>query len=343
MIGKCGHNCGLCPWSRIRQKQVPPDEWDTFFEDVKKYVGYSVTKNPCHGCQTPDDKLARDVGVHNFVRGCLARKCAQHNEVKNCASCSGYPCHQIELMNGETTRESVAARIGEEVPDSAYEAYIKVYQGMAQLDPIREGLSPDDIVQMKTVESKTPKIVDFPDQVRLDKKQREAFRALHKMLATIARSHLGLTDIGTFAASERLKKRRKAVQRFLWVIGLHGTMREEEEDLFLDSLRYSELKKSTKELPSSESGIKGLLELLKPHGIRGEIMPLVENWKTPTGYLRDTVGNKPGWQIRIWFIKEAGRFEGLTALGDFAARLADEHGRQAFRKFGEANMSVLVH
>jgi hypothetical protein len=342
MIGKCGHNCALCPWSRIRQDKLQPGEWDAFSEEAKKYVGYSVTRNPCHGCQTPDEKLSKDVGVHNFVRGCMARKCAQHNEVKNCAYCSAYPCHQIEIMNDEITRESVAKRIGEEVPDVAYEAYIKVFQGMAQLDPTRAGLSPADIVKMKSVESKTPKVVDFPDEVDVEVEQTEAFRVLHNMLARIARSPLGLRDIETYAVSERLKKRRKAIQRFLWVIGSHGTLREEEEDLFLDSLRYSGLKKSAKELPSSESAINGHLAMLNPHGIRGEIMPLVDNWKTPTGYLRDKVGNKPGWLIRVWLVKAAGGFEGLKALVDYATRLADEHGRQAFRKFGEADMSVIV-
>ncbi|UCE09923.1 MAG: DUF3795 domain-containing protein [Candidatus Thorarchaeota archaeon] len=341
MIGKCGHNCSLCPWSRTRHERLQPGEWDSFFEEVKKYVGYSVTKNPCHGCQTPDNKLSRDVGVHNFVRGCPARKCAQLNQVRNCAYCSEYPCHEIEIMNEEITRESVAARIGEEVPDCAYQAYIEIFQGMAQLDPIRETLALEEIVQARFVERKTPKTVGFPGGVSIGKNRMVAFRTLHKMLTGIARSSFGLKDIETYAVGERLKKRRKSVQRFLWIVGRYGTIREEESDLLLNSLLYSELKKTAKELPSSESGIIGLLKIVKRHGVRGEIIPLIDNWKTPTGYLRDRAGNKPGWQIRVWLTKAAGDFEGLKALNDYAKLLTDEYGRRAFGRFCEANMSVI--
>ena len=81
VISKCGNLCSSCPWGIWIRKNQTDEEWDTYAADVKKYLGFSPAKNPCHGCQTPNEKLSKDVGVHNFLRGCSARKCAFHNEI----------------------------------------------------------------------------------------------------------------------------------------------------------------------------------------------------------------------------------------------------------------------
>ncbi|MFW9811679.1 MAG: hypothetical protein ACFFF9_04420 [Candidatus Thorarchaeota archaeon] len=74
VISKCGNICSSCPWRVWSRRGFTEEKWGSFFQDVKKYVGFSPPKNPCHGCQTPNEKLSKDVGVHNFLRGCSAQK-----------------------------------------------------------------------------------------------------------------------------------------------------------------------------------------------------------------------------------------------------------------------------
>lgn len=148
-ISKCGNFCGTCPWGCYQRARISEEGWESYRDDAKKYVGFTPTAKPCMSCQTPNEKLAKDVGVHNFVRGCLARECATNNEIQNCAYCSRYPCDWIVAHIGEITRETVSERLGESVPDEAYERFIEPFQGKAHLDVIRAGLGSDDMLKRR--------------------------------------------------------------------------------------------------------------------------------------------------------------------------------------------------
>ena len=181
VISKCGNMCSSCPWGVWVRRNQSEEEWESFAEDVKKYVGYSPTKNPCHGCQTPTENLSKDVGVHNFLRGCSARKCAFYNEIRNCAHCSRYPCDKIESLNLSNSRKDAEERIGEPIPEDMYLAFVRIFEGMKNLDEIRSGLSSDQIQEVKTVQQKIPKVVPFPDV----KKKYAMYKPLHDALTNI--------------------------------------------------------------------------------------------------------------------------------------------------------------
>ena len=198
VISKCGNMCSSCPWGVWVRRNQSEEEWESFAEDVKKYVGYSPTKNPCHGCQTPTENLSKDVGVHNFLRGCSARKCAFYNEIRNCAHCSRYPCDKIESLNLSNSRKDAEERIGEPIPEDMYLAFVRIFEGMKNLDEIRSGLSSDQIQEVKTVQQKIPKVVPFPDV----KKKYAMYKPLHDALTNIITSELGLTDTDTMAVQE---------------------------------------------------------------------------------------------------------------------------------------------
>ena len=138
VYSKCGNMCSSCPWGVWIRRNQSPEEWKSFAEDVKKYAGYSPTKNPCHGCQTPTENLSKDVGFHNFLRGCSARKCAFHNDFRNCAYCSRYPCDKIKSLNVTINREAAEQRIGEPIPEDKYLAFVRIFEGMKNLDKVPE-------------------------------------------------------------------------------------------------------------------------------------------------------------------------------------------------------------
>ena len=204
VISKCGNMCSSCPWGVWIRRNQTPEEWDAFAEDVKKYVGYSPVKNPCHGCQTPNEKLAKDVGVHNFLRGCSARKCAFHNNIRNCAHCSRYPCDKIKTLNISNSRKHAEQRLGGPMPNEKYMAFVRIFEGQKTLDEIRKDLSQGHIQEVKTVEEKDPKIVTFPDVKKIHMK----YRQLHDSLSKIITSELGLTDTDTIAVQDMLEKQR---------------------------------------------------------------------------------------------------------------------------------------
>ena len=186
VISKCGNYCGTCPWGCYQRARISEDGWESYRDDAKKYVGFTPTAKPCQACQTPNEKLAKDVGVHNFVRGCLARECATYNEIQNCAYCSRYPCDWIEAHVGEISRESTSERLGEPVPDEAYEQFIEPFQGKAHLDVIRASLSPNDIVESKTVKIPVKKIVDYPEKAKL------AFKEMHRQVGDLLLDEKGI-------------------------------------------------------------------------------------------------------------------------------------------------------
>jgi hypothetical protein len=315
------------------------EKWDSFFEDVKKYVGYSPTKNPCHGCQTPTENLSKDVGVHNFLRGCSARKCAFHNEIRNCAYCSRYPCDKIQLMNVANTREDAEARIGEPIPDDKYLAYVRIFEGMKNLDEIRSGLSNDQIVEVKKVERKQPRITQFPEVG----KKHQKFKALHDGLTSIISSDLGLKDTDTLAVKELLKERRAVLLRSLWIAANFGELKD--GSLVVDSISINTHKKGTSGFPTSEGGWRRWIDNLSHVGIKGEMIlaPLDKSELTsPIGWLRERIPgtDDPVWHLKVTFDSKHGGPESVKMLQAYAQLLTDEYDRKAYSRFVKADMRL---
>lgn len=342
VISKCGNLCSICPWGKWIRESQKREDWEPFTEDVKKYVGYVPARNPCQGCQTPNDKLAKDVGVHNFLRGCAARKCAFDNEITNCAYCSRYPCDQIDAMNRGKRREDAEKRMGEPIPDDKYEAYVRVFEGKKTLDALRSNLKPDEIQEVKTLEIKPPKIIPFPN-VTLKKKDSE-YRMLHQALSQIIDSRLGLKDVDTLAGKELLDRRQNVLNRLLWIAALYGKLQGSQ--LSLDGITINTYKKGTSGFPTTESGWLRWLEILSEVDIEGELEYgdiKKSDLISPIGWLRDRIpgSNDPAWWLKISFGDSLGGAITLETLRSYASEIDERFGKQAYGRFKKADMRFL--
>ncbi|OLS23300.1 MAG: hypothetical protein ThorAB25_24750 [Candidatus Thorarchaeota archaeon AB_25] len=341
VFSKCGNMCSSCPWGVWVRRNLTPEEWDSYAEDVKKYVGYNPTKNPCHGCQTPTEKLSKDVGVHNFLRGCSARKCAFHNEIRNCAYCSRYPCDKIKSLNLSNSREDAEERIGEPIPDDKYLAFVRIFEGMKNLDEIRSGLTSDQIQEVKMVDKKSPKVVAFPDA----KKKHMKYKTLHDALSTIVTSDLGLIDTDTVAGQDMLMKRRAVLLRLLWITANYGSI--EGVNLSVDSITINTHKKGTSGFPTTEGGWRRWLEILSKLGIHGDmkLAPLDKSELiSPIGWLRDRIpgSNDPAWFLSVSLDKQHGGIGTLKKMQSYVKELEEEYDKRAFGRFTKADMRYLL-
>lgn len=335
LVSKCGNFCGRCPWSKYTRESMTPEEWESFRLGVKKYVGYNIEDlKPCHGCQTPTEDLTRDVGVHNFIRGCVIRKCAQNNDVETCAQCSRFPCQELKNRGSSFTRDKVEERLGEPVPEDAYQLYIEPFQGLDHLRKMRSKLKESAIVEMKPVTLSKKRIVGFPSTL-----QDESLKSLHSLLDEVSDFPLKFEDADTFAFNEQLKKKRKGIHRMLWTLGLHGAI--EKEEVILNSADYFNDKKS--EAPGTETRMREYLTYLKDYGLDGELEPLVEDqWKLPSDYLRGTVrgGEAPVWQIRFKIDSRIGGVSTMKALKTYVMELLSRYGNRGFARFTRADMRM---
>jgi hypothetical protein len=337
VISKCGNICSSCPWGVWVRRDQTQEEWELYSEDAKKFTGFYPTKNPCHGCQTPTEKLAKDVGVHKFLRGCSARACAFYNEIQNCAYCSRYPCDKIHSLNAGNRRIEAEQRIGESIPDDKYMSFIRIYEGQKTLDEIREGLRSNQIQVSKIVKPKIPKIVAFPE-VQNDKMK---YASLHATLTEIFSSELGLSDTDTVAVEDMLEKRRAVLLRLLWISAVYGNI--DGEALVVDSITINTYKKGTSGFPTTESSWKRWLEILSGIGIRSELkLAPVERSEliSPIGWLRDRIAgtDTPGYHIQISFDKSLGGYPSLQLLQTFAKDLDKQFGKNGYRKFKKVDM-----
>ncbi len=341
IVGECGNMCNGCPWGRYLRAEMTPRKWEAYVEEVKKYVGYYPSKNPCYGCQTPDDELSKEVGVHNFLRGCSVRKCALENDLENCAYCSRYPCDHLVVLDQEHTRETVSKRLGEPVPDDMYEKHVKIFEGMKQLDVFRAGLSDDIIVAVQTIEPKKAKLTEFPPTLTESKKH-SGLKKLHETLSSLAHSSFGLKDADTPATQEMVKTRRAIIFRLLWILAVHGEL-DDKGTMMLDSLSISTHKKGTSGFPNTEGAWLRLLAMMKNAGMQAEIVPQTDELYSGLGWLRDRIPKTedPAWFLKVDFDEEIGGRDALRWLQEYGEKLEAEHGKRAFGQFRKVDMRVL--
>jgi len=339
VISKCGNMCSSCPWGVWSRKNLSPEDWSLFEEDVKKYVGYSVVKNPCHGCQTPNENLSKDVGVHNFLRGCCTRACAFYNEFRNCAYCSRYPCDSIEVLNRERSREDVEKRLGIDIPEDMYEKYVRIYEGKKNLDEIRSTLKQNEISEPKIVEQKGPKIVPFPDI-----NGAADFKRLHDSLSKIMKSSLGIVNADVISGQELIKDRRERMLRILWIVARYGVVKG--SSLLVDSITINTHKKGTSGFPTSEKAWKRWLLSMSEIGIKCEMefADIDEDSRaSPIGWLRDRI---PGTDDPVWFLRmeldeSLGNAVMLKTLQTYASSIDEKYGTRAFGNFKKIDMRFL--
>jgi hypothetical protein len=343
LIAKCGMDCGTCPWGPYAREGMTTEEFDQFKKRAKEILGYTPIKKPCLTCQTPDDQIPK--GSKLPSRNCLIRQCVDKIGVESCAYCSRFPCEQVKDTAGAWNREKLEAKHGP-VTDDDYHRFIKPFEGLSRLERIRSSLDPEKVVDAAKVPPLRSKIVAFPGTLPFSQEETQGFKALHKLLATIKSASLGLKDVDTYPQQTRLKNRRKVYFRFLWIVGRHGELSDEEgAHIKIDSKTYMANRKGfgTGSLAMWEY-LENLFKVLRDFGVHLEHKPSTDQkygrkgWLVKSGYMRD----KPGlWIMTMAFDDTVGGDSTLKALKKYTAKLTEKCGNRAFRYFANVDMRIL--
>ena len=193
--------------------------------------------------------------------------------------------------------------------------------------------------------AKSPKsetrIANFPENLPLSKEETESFKAVHKLLATINRSSLGLGSTDTFAQQHRLLNRRAHVLRFLWILGRYGKLEKDKSARLVVDARTYETNRGSEKTLAIWSFVKDtVFKVLSELGVCCKRVALKgvkeEDLATGTGYLRSK-----GWVMKMSFEEKIGGTAALKALQAYARRLEEKFGKKAFKYFSDANMQIL--
>ncbi len=339
LFGKCGFNCGGCPWGQYARKDMDADEFEQFRKRCKEILGYKPTRKPCLTCQTSNEKMPK--GAKLPPRSCLIRQCVDKIGVENCAYCSRYPCEYVKEHGSQWNREYFEEKLGRPISDVDYLTFIEPFEGLKNLEAIRASLSPEDIAEAAAVPALKTKIVDFPEDLPFSDEETMVLKKLHQMLARVKRSSLVLADTDTFAQQQRLKDRRAHLLRFLWILGHFGGFRKENgAHLIVDAATYEANRGSEKMLAIWSFVKDRIFKILLELGVRCERVALEgvkeKDLTTGTGYLRGK-----GWVMKMSFDESAGGVDALKTLQNYAARLDEEYGKKAFRYFSDVDMRML--
>ena len=326
LIAKCGCNCSRCPTYKNNLQTLEDRKRCSW--SWQKYLNIKLSPEKlrlCDGCSIPDDK--RKV----YYLNCQVRKCAMINGVDNCAFCSDYPCQEvlnIHSLQKPDAKERIVKRLGYEIPEQDYLAFIEPYEGIKHLNKIREKLSSEDIIEVKRF-SFRPKIVDFPHDHNFSKQELSGYKNLYHILSV-----LEVSDNVSYARKFTLEKNRKRLFKILWAFSRFGELNEADGTyLMLSSEVYS-----SQQISSYYSKVQDYIGLFEQYGVHCEIVPLQKKgWLTPTGALRNT-----GWLMKLAINEKIAGSLTIKALQNYALKLDGKYGKNAFRYFSKADMRVLI-
>ena len=336
LVSKCGIDCGACPWGPYPRKGMIAEDFEQYRNEAKMILGYMPIKTPCVTCRTPDAKIPKESRLPN--RKCLIRRCVDKSGVENCAYCARFPCDTLKATAVAWNRETIEAKLGTPLSEEKYHSFVEPFEGIKRLKAIRASLKPNEIVEpAKAAVSKT-KLFDFPDNIA--NQDADSFKAVHSLIANLARSSLGLQDTDTLAQQHKLESQRAHVLRFLWIIGNHGKF-EKDHCLVVDAETYIDNRGGEKSLAIWSFVETFVFKVLREFGVNCELVTsegvAIEDLTTGTGYLR-----KKGWVIEVSFEEKVGGAAALKALQTYVRRLDRKYGAKAFRRFREADMQVLL-
>lgn len=319
LFSKCGNTCSSCP--SFKSNLQTTEDRKRCSAGWERYLNIKLSPEKlraCDGCQFPDCKKP------TRYLNCRVRRCAVFNDVLTCAHCSAYPCGDIQSFTlPSDTRQKVADRLGEPVPEEAYLAFIEPYEGLKHLDQIRASLTPEDIKEMTKISFK-PRVTAFPD---LTGKRVASYRHLHGLIENMC-----VTEGISYARRDAFKKDRDYGLRLLWTFGCFGELQRDQ--LVIDGKTYLGQKKMQ---AMYSKVLNHYFKVLEKHGVRCEHVPLAkEGWLTPTGGLRPK-----GWLMKMSFDAKLGGVPTLKALQSYSTKLHEKHGKKAYRYFSKADMRVL--
>jgi hypothetical protein len=226
----------------------------------------------------------------------MIRQCVDKTGIPNCAYCASFACDALKAPADAWNRKKVEEKLGKPISELEYHLYVEPFEGIKRLEAIRACLKPEEIVEpAKTVMPKK-KVVDFPTNLPFSKEETASFMAVHSLLATIARSSLGLSDTDSLAQQQKLENLRADVLRFLWIFGNYGKV--EGQSLIVDAECYLANRGGEKTLAIWAFVQDTVFRVLLDFGLLCERVSLAgfdeKDLTTGTGYLRGK-----GWIIRM--------------------------------------------
>jgi hypothetical protein len=338
-VSKCGIDCGACPWGPYPRKGMTAEDFERYRNNAKKILGYMPIRTACPTCQTLDAKIPKESKLPN--RKCLIRRCVDKTGVANCAYCSRFPCDTVKATAGAWNRKIIEAKLGAPISENEYHAFVEPFEGMSRSEAIHASLKPEEVVEPAKAPTSETRIADFPQNLPFSKEEIATFKAVHKLLATLQHSSLGLRGTDTFAQQRKLENLRAHVLRFLWILGNHGKFEKEKcANLVVDAGTYLANRGSEKTLAIWAFVEGTVFKVLSEFGVCCERAALKgvkeEDLATGTGYLRSK-----GWIMRMSFAEKIGGAEALKALQTFVRKLDGKYGAKAFQRFRDADMQIL--
>ncbi len=338
VVSKCGMNCAKCPWSPIRRKGIPDDEYTQFRMQAKKILGFTPTEKPCLLCLTPEEKIRKDARHWHarFRRGCQVRKCVTNLGIKNCAYCSRFPCAFEKAHAGVWTREHFEKKHGRPLTEEEYHNFIEPFEALKRLERIRSTLKHNEIVEAITVPPLKMKVVEFPDT--LSSQQTKALKPVHSLLSDLKQSTLGVEDSDLPPQQHRLKKRIKHFSRFLWIFAAFGKLEKSDGGyLVVDPQIYHAHRGSETGLTTWSFLEQVIFPILAEKGVQIEFVELDGEWQLPMGGLQ-----KHGWEMKLSFSPKIGEQASLMAYQNFGDKLQRKYKKRAFRFFSEVDMRIFT-
>jgi hypothetical protein len=298
------------------RKKIGMEDWDNYSKEVKKYTGYKPIKyewEGCVGCLTPNEDLPNHP-FFNFLKTCRTRKCGTHNEVDNCAYCGRFPCANTVARN-DYTIEKVSEKVGSKIDDKTYDQYIRMFDSMTNLKNIRSELKDNQIKNPKPISKKTDITalkVDFKNK-----------------------------GIDTVAGYEQYMQRKDFLWRFIWILGLFGTIKE--NTLRIDSVTLYE-NRNPITLPSNEEQWAIYFDILKQFGITTEIEIVTDKLYTLGGYMRARTPktNKPAYILNMKVTHDLQEYSFFKVLNEIISKLQSKTGKRAFANFKKLNFNSII-
>ncbi len=260
--------------------------------------------------------------------------------VANCGYCTRFPCDTLKDTAGAWNRQKIEAKLGAPLSEEDYQSFVEPFEGLKRLETILASLTQAELVEPPT---KTPtvkaKIADFPENLLFSKEETAAFKAVHKLLATLHDSPLGMSNTDTFAQQHKLENLRAHVFRVLWIFGCYGKL--EQDQLLVDPEGYFANRGSEKTLAIWAFVQGTIFKILSEQGVSCERTALKgvkeEDLATGTGYLRGR-----GWIMTMKFKQKLGGAPVLKAFQEYTQMLDKKYGKKAFKQFVNVDMQVLA-
>jgi hypothetical protein len=306
-ISLCGFDCGICPAFKENLKSEDDRiKVDKGWKNFHRTRGWVYKEQFCNGCFNIPEKSP-------LWSTCFIRKCVLKNKVKNCGYCLDYPCPRIQ--NLIRVINTIAERTRKSGTQEDFKMFALPHLNETRLDEIHNQFI--KTVTKSDFKPENPFTVSFPSILNLKKLSGidinqneipEALQNLHSTIESMLRLHCR-----TPGGQEQEIKRKKENTKFLWIVGRHGRLLTDNEELSIEISKEG-IKKFLK---YGKNKTKRKLQELTDHRIEGD-------------YLKDN--------IRIKFTN---KLETVIILQKYIESLLENNSeRTAYSKFWKANMRI---